>query len=72
MVSISGVWWRHLPHGGDPLRLAEPASDGRWQRGKTVGALYLAEDAETAWAEWYRTLAESGLPAEMSERGAAR
>ncbi len=66
MISIGGVWCRHLRHGGDPLSLAEPASDGRWQRGKTVSALYLAEDEETAWAEWYRALAESGLPVEMS------
>jgi RES domain-containing protein len=65
MISISGVWCRHLPHGGDPLRIGEPAADGRWQRGKTVGALYLAEEEETAWAEFYRALAESGLPAEM-------
>lgn len=66
MASLSGPWWRHLPHGGDPLYLADPASDGRWQRGETVAALYLAEDAETVWAEYYRGLAESGLPVEMS------
>ena len=31
-----------------------------------MAALYLAEDAETAWAEYYRGLAEAGLPVEMS------
>ena len=55
-----------MPHGGDPLYVADPASDGRWQRGEAVAALYLAEDAETAWAEYYRGLAEAGLPVEMS------
>ncbi len=27
-----------------------------------VGAFYLAGDEETAWAEWYRQLAELGIP----------
>ena len=35
-----------------------PAPDGRWQRGKQVAGLYLAEDPDTVWAEWYRALAE--------------
>jgi len=39
-----------------------PASDNRWQRGSVVDALYLARDADTLWAEWYRHLAERGLP----------
>jgi RES domain-containing protein len=62
LTSVSGEWWRHLPHGGDPLALPEPAPDGRWQRGQAVAALYLASEEATAWAEWHRTLAEQGLP----------
>jgi RES domain-containing protein len=65
MPSIGGVWWRHLPHDGNPLHRGDPPADGRWQRGDTVGALYFAEEEETAWAEWYRGLAERGLPPEM-------
>jgi RES domain-containing protein len=65
MPSLDGVWWRHLPHGGDPSRHADPPADGRWQRGEVIGALYFAEREETAWAEWYRSLAELGLPPEM-------
>jgi RES domain-containing protein len=65
MPSIGGVWWRHLPHGGDPLRHADPPSDGRWQRGEVVPALYFAEREATVWAEWHRGLAERGMPPEM-------
>jgi len=65
MPSIGGVWWRHLPQGGDPLGYADPPSDGRWQSGDTVPALYFAQEEETAWAEWYRGLAERGMPPEM-------
>lgn len=36
--------------------------DGRWQRGQEVGAVYLADSEETAWAEWYRLLAELAVP----------
>lgn len=65
MPSIGGVWWRHLPHGGGPLDHANPPSDGRWQRGDVVPALYFADEEGTAWAEWYRGLAERGMPPEM-------
>lgn len=37
-------------------------ADGRWQRGEVVEGLYLADTPDTAWAEWYRALAELGLP----------
>ena len=37
-----------------------PAPDGRWQRGEQLAGLYLAQDPETVWAEWYRALAELG------------
>lgn len=39
-----------------------PPPDNRWQRGDVVGALYLADSEDTVWAEWYRHLAEKGLP----------
>jgi RES domain-containing protein len=65
MPSISGVWWRHLPHQGNPLQHADPPADGRWQRGDTVGALYFAQEDQTAWEEWHRGLAERGVPPEM-------
>jgi RES domain-containing protein len=39
----------------------EPA-DGRWQRGSTIRALYLADNEQTAWAEWYRHSSELGVP----------
>jgi RES domain-containing protein len=61
-VSVAGSWWRQTPHGSDPLWLASPPSNGRWQRGATVAAIYLADDEETAWAEWYRALAEIAMP----------
>lgn len=48
--------------GADPLRVPDPVPNARWQRGEVVGGLYLADSAGTAWAEWYRALAERGLP----------
>jgi RES domain-containing protein len=44
-----------LPH-------RDPPPDNRWQRGSVVDALYLADSEETLWAEWYRYLAEAGIP----------
>jgi RES domain-containing protein len=41
-----------------------PAPSGRWQRGELLAGLYLAQDPDTVWAEWYRALAELGLPPE--------
>lgn len=55
-------WWRHTVHGADPLARRHPPSDSRWQRGAVVEALYLAADERTVWAEWYRHLAEAGIP----------
>jgi RES domain-containing protein len=40
----------------------EPPPDNRWQRGEVVDALYLADSEATAWAEWYRHLAELAIP----------
>lgn len=39
-----------------------PSSNCRWQRGEKIAAIYLADEEATAWAEWYRTLAEIALP----------
>jgi hypothetical protein len=65
-ASISAIWFRQIPAGGDPLyRVAEPG-DFRWQRGSTVEAIYFADSEPTAWAEWYRMLAEVGLPPRQS------
>lgn len=61
-VRLAGRWWRQLPAGLDPVRRPDPPRDARWQRGEVVDAVYLADSPETAWAEWYRWLAESGLP----------
>jgi hypothetical protein len=59
---VSGVWWRHIPPGGDVFYEPPVASDNRWQRGHVVDAWYFADSEETVWAEWYRALAEAGLP----------
>jgi RES domain-containing protein len=59
--SVKGAWIRHVPHKADLLGRASTPTDGRWQRGSTVGGLYLADTPDTATAEWYRVLAELGL-----------
>jgi len=61
-VDAGGEWLRHIPHSADPLARPDPPGDNRWQRGAVVDALYLADDEATLWAEWYRHLAERGLP----------
>jgi hypothetical protein len=45
-----------------PLPYRNPAPDNRWQRGAFVDAVYLSDAPETVWAEWYRHLAEAGVP----------
>lgn len=60
-VAVTGVWFRHVPSGSDPLWSAPHPADGRWQTGGVVEGFYLADEAATAWAEWYRALAEHGL-----------
>lgn len=59
---VRGTWLRHVPAGADPALPPTPPDDNRWQRGAVVDALYLADSAACAWAEWYRHLAERGLP----------
>jgi RES domain-containing protein len=61
-VRVTGRWYRHAYPGAAPLTERDPPPDGRWQRGDVVDALYLADTRETAWAEWYRHLAELGVP----------
>jgi RES domain-containing protein len=61
-VAAGGEWIRHVPYRSDLLGRAAEATDGRWQHGEVVQALYLADTAQTAIAEWYRFLAERGLP----------
>ena len=56
------MWLRHIPHEADPRLRPFPPDDNRWQRGRVVDALYLADHELTLWAEWYRHLAERGLP----------
>jgi RES domain-containing protein len=48
--------------GRDPLVRPSPPPDGRWQHAEVCDAVYLAESEETAWAEWYRLLAELSIP----------
>lgn len=59
---VEGVFVRHVPHGAHPLYEPPHAADGRWQHGSVVGAWYFADEPSTAWAEWYRALAGTGLP----------
>jgi RES domain-containing protein len=61
-TTVRGRWVRHGPEGAPPWPDRVPSPDNRWQRGSVVDALYLADSEETAWAEWYRHLAEAGIP----------
>jgi hypothetical protein len=63
-VSTTGVWYRHVPAGVPPMP-GHPAPDGRWQRGEQLAGLYLAQDPDRVWAEWYRALAELGAPPDL-------
>ena len=59
---LTGIWFRHIPAGGDAYYQPPHPADNRWQRGAVVEALYFADSEHTAWAEWYRYLAEAALP----------
>ena len=61
-VAVRGRWVKHAYPGSSPLPERDPPPDNRWQRGDVVDALYLADSEETAWAEWYRHLAERAIP----------
>ena len=61
-VAVRGRWVKHTYPGSPPLPERDPPPDNRWQRGDVVDALYLADCEATAWAEWYRHLAERAIP----------
>ena len=61
-VPVTGTWYRHVRAGRNPLGLPPVGTQGRWQHTEVVGALYLANSAATAWAEFYRALAEDDIP----------
>jgi hypothetical protein len=61
-LAVRGRWIKHTYPGSPPLPEREPPPDNRWQRGDVVDALYLADTEATAWAEWYRHLAERMIP----------
>lgn len=57
-IAVRGEWIRHAPHGSALLGRATRLTDKRWQRDEVTRALYLADEPDTAIAEWYRFLAE--------------
>jgi RES domain-containing protein len=61
-MRVRGRWVKHTRPGSPALPERDPPPDNRWQRGRTVDALYLADSRQTAWAEWYRHLAERMIP----------
>ncbi len=63
---VRGRWLRHTPAGANPATRPVPADDNRWQRGGVVDALYLCDEVACVWAEWYRHLAERGIPPQLS------
>lgn len=65
-ISVRGEWIRHAPHHAPLLSRSHVPTDGRWQRATTVRGLYVADEPDTAIAEWYRRLAELGLPPQHS------
>jgi hypothetical protein len=62
LTTVSGEWWRHTPADANPSDRPDPPADNRWQRGSVIDALYLCSAQECVWAEWYRHLAEFGVP----------
>jgi len=61
-IAVRGRWLKHSYPGSPALPEREPPPDNRWQRGDVVDALYLADNEDTVWAEWYRHLAERAIP----------
>lgn len=59
---VHGTFVRHIPGNADPLHLPSDPADGRWQHGSVIGAWYFADEPATAWAEWWRAQADTGLP----------
>jgi RES domain-containing protein len=58
-VPVKGTWMRHVPARIDALAASRGGSGGRFHPPGGV-ALYVADSEDTAWAEWYRYLAERG------------
>jgi RES domain-containing protein len=56
-VSVKGMWFRHVHAGVGGLAVSRGRDGGRFNA-PGQPALYLADSEPTAWAEWYRWLAE--------------
>lgn len=62
-IRVTGVWYRHTrPDHTTPYWYGHQRRSGRWQRNDVVRGIYLAASEDTAWREWYRLLAEDGIP----------
>ena len=61
-AAVSWEAFRHSPHPSELRGRPAQPTDGRWQRAAFVSGLYLADEPDTAIAEWYRLLAERGIP----------
>jgi len=66
LTTVNGRWLRHTPADADPALRPVPPDDNRWQRGSVIDALYLCDELACVWAEWYRYLAERGIPPRMA------
>jgi hypothetical protein len=62
LAAFTGQWFRQTPAGVRADTRPFPPDDNRWQHGSVVDAVYFALDRAGVWAEWYRHLAERGLP----------
>jgi len=63
-VPIQGAWSRHVRAGQGGLATGRGGRGGRFHRSGQP-AVYLADSDATAWAEWYRWLAEQAYPPEQ-------
>lgn len=61
-IAVRGRWLKHTYPDSLAFPERDPPPDNRWRRGDAVDALYLADEEDTVWAEWYRHLAERGVP----------
>jgi RES domain-containing protein len=60
-VPVQGAWSRHVRAGEGGLEAGRGGRGGRFHRPGQL-AVYLADSDATAWAEWYRWLAEQAYP----------
>jgi len=68
LVPVEGTWFRHVHAGMNGLAVSHGGNGGRFNP-PGLPALYLADSEPTAWAEWYRWLAEwTRSPAEHLPR----